>query len=318
MTQGEHGPVSVRSLIEDVIVPRLLQGTVTLVLSDTAGTSAGDTAGDAARSAARLPSRFLSVQHAHDAHEVCWVVRGRCVLALAGRHLALDPGVACLIQPGEVHQLRPSPTLEPFEVLWWQVTSRGISLPVEGFAGERHVVHAGFIAVDLAPASVMAHVVQELRRRQPHCDLLVRALLLQLAAAALRELSEGAADETPIWPGERKCGWHVQRVARYIETHYGTDLTLRRLARLVDVSPYYLTSLFRRYTGRSAMAYVSDVRHRRALALLRNTDLEVAEVARLVGYKDPYYFSRVFKARQGCPPLLYRRLYHAETPSAKS
>jgi AraC-like DNA-binding protein len=47
-------------------------------------------------------------------------------------------------------------------------------------------------------------------------------------------------------------------------------------------------------------------------ALLRDTDLAVAEVARNVGYDDPYYFSRVFKAREGCAPLYYRRRSRAD------
>jgi iron complex transport system substrate-binding protein len=99
----------------------------------------------------------------------------------------------------------------------------------------------------------------------------------------------------------------VERVAAFIDEHYAARLTLDGLAAHGGVSPYYLTALFRRYTGRSVMAYLGDVRHREARSLLRNTDLGVAEVARGVGYEDPYYFSRAFRAREGCPPSVYRR-----------
>ena len=52
------------------------------------------------------------------------------------------------------------------------------------------------------------------------------------------------------------------------------------MAQVAGLSPYYLTRLFGRYTGRGVMTYLGDVRHREAQALLRNTDLAVAEVAR--------------------------------------
>ncbi len=309
--QEQYPPVDARSLVEDVVVPRLLQGTVALVLSD-----AADGADEHAAHSARLPRRFASIEHAHGSYEVCWVVRGRCVLAVAGRRLPLDPGVACLVRPGEMHQLWPTRALEPFEVLWWCISPRGISLPLEGFSGEHRVILGDYVALETGTA-VPARVAQELERRQARGDLLARALLLQLAAVILRRLDEIAAGRADAWVSGRKGNWHVDRVVYYVETNFGADLTLERLARVAGLSPFYLTTLFRRVTGRSAMGYVRDVRHRQALALLRSTELDVAAVSRQVGYEDPYYFSRVFKARQGCSPLEYRRRARNDLPAAE-
>ena len=89
-------------------------------------------------------------------------------------------------------------------------------------------------------------------------------------------------------------------------------MTLAGLAQLAGLSPYYLTRTFARYSGRGVMTYLGDVRHREAAALLRNSDLAVAEVARAVGYDDPYYFSRVFRTREGCAPLHYRRRFRSQ------
>jgi len=133
--------------------------------------------------------------------------------------------------------------------------------------------------------------------------------LLELAALMLRHLDEAAARPTAPFTAERKGAWHVQRVAQHVELHHGADVSLRGLARFAGLSPSYLTRLFARYTGRGVMTFLGDVRHREALSLLRNTDLAVAEVARSVGYDDPYYFSRVFRAREGSAPLHYRRRF---------
>jgi AraC-like DNA-binding protein/mannose-6-phosphate isomerase-like protein (cupin superfamily) len=306
-------PLSARSLLEEIVVPRLERGEITFVLSDPA---AGDgTAGARAAESAlpELPSGFLSPRHAHGAHEVCWVVEGRCVLAVEARALDIVAGDACVVRPGEVHQLRPTASLEPFDTLWWHVTDRGVNLSLAGFAGDRYAVRGGFVTLSPSPVPALARVVQELEGARPRRDLLVRALLLEIAAALLRHLDEIAAGSSVSFTTERKSSWHVQRVAQYIETHHGSGITLENLARVAELSPYYLTRLFRDYTGRGVMAYLGDVRHREALALLRDTDLAVAEVARTVGYDDPYYFSRVFKSREGYAPLYYRRRSRDET-----
>ena len=103
----------------------------------------------------------------------------------------------------------------------------------------------------------------------------------------------------------------MQRVAQHVELHHGADVSLRGPARFAGLSPYYLTRLFARYTGRGVMTFLGDVRHREALSLLRTTYLAVAEVARSVGYDAPYYFSRVFRAREGPAPRHYRRRFRA-------
>jgi AraC-like DNA-binding protein len=265
----------------------------------------------------RLPSRFLSPRHAHGAHEVCWVIRGRCVLAMESSALRLKAGDVCVVRPGEMHQLQPVPTLEPFDTLWWHVTVGGINLSLAGFAGDRHAFRGGFVPLVPTPVPVLARVVQELEGNRPQRDLLVRTILLELAALILRHLDEAAAEASDTFAADRKGGVHVQRVAHYIEAHHGLDVTLQRLAQVAGLSPYYLTRLFGRYTGRGVMTYLGDVRHREAQALLRNTDLAVAEVARSVGYDDAYYFSRVFRSREGCAPLYYRRRFRA-TPDPSS
>jgi AraC-like DNA-binding protein len=108
-----------------------------------------------------------------------------------------------------------------------------------------------------------------------------------------------------------RANWYVQRVIDHVQAHHGGEVRLAEIAGAVGLSPYYLTTLFRRHTGRSVMAYVGDVRLRGALALLRDTELSVTDVARRAGYADQYYFMRVFRAREGCSPQAYRRLFRA-------
>ena len=52
--------------------------------------------------------------------------------------------------------------------------------------------------------------------------------------------------------------------------------------------------------------YVTDKRMEKAKELLRTTNKRSGEVAFAVGYRDPHYFSFLFKKTQGCTPRVYR------------
>ncbi|HET7771283.1 MAG TPA: AraC family transcriptional regulator [Chloroflexota bacterium] len=304
---------TVRLVLEGTLIPRLLAGAIDVVVSETAQRWALVGGADEERPGGAWGG---STPHAHSGYGICWVLSGRCELTMDGERYLLDRRVAFLITPGELHRLGPTHALEPFEVLWWSVTPRGVSLPVESFANERRVTGVGFVELEPALTSMPAQVAREVKAGEAQWGLVTRALLLQAAGVMVRKLEQRERVHPGLWERSVKVSQHVQSVAHFVETHYGTEITLERLARVAGVSPYYLTTLFRRYTGRSALAYLADVRQRQAMELLRNTDLDVAAVARLVGYEDPYYFSRVFKERNGCSPRAFRRMYTGVPASA--
>ena len=62
----------------------------------------------------------------------------------------------------------------------------------------------------------------------------------------------------------------------------------------------------RKKMGDSFIEYLTKKRMERAKQYLRETDLRSGEIALAVGYKDPRYFSYVFKRTQGCTPSEYR------------
>jgi AraC-like DNA-binding protein/mannose-6-phosphate isomerase-like protein (cupin superfamily) len=259
----------------------------------------------------RTVRRDLWPCHSHATYEVCWVLQGRCILWLDGQVISLSANQACIIRPGQMHQLRPTRQLDPFHTLWWSATANGVLLFDSAFAGQRRVVSTCFTPLEVPAAPMLDVAARELQVRRPHHHLIVQAAMLDLAAHILRSLQELDADGPAATSPERRTSQYVHRVVQYLRTHHGADIKLDRLAAWVGLSPGYLTTLFHRELGRSVMAYVSEVRHREARSLLRNTDLSKTQVAELVGYIDTNYFSRVFKAREGYSPIQYRRLFRA-------
>ncbi len=97
------------------------------------------------------------------------------------------------------------------------------------------------------------------------------------------------------------------KAKEFIWSNYNQDISLKKLAEAMAVSPYYLSHLFRKEIGISFSDYLKTVRISIAKKLLKETKANVLEVCLEVGYQDPSYFSRIFKEKEGVKPSDYRR-----------
>lgn len=105
----------------------------------------------------------------------------------------------------------------------------------------------------------------------------------------------------------------VDEVMKYIEEHYAQeDLSLNILASHVNFSPNHLSMVLSQQTGQTFIKYLTDFRMNKAKELLRCTGKRSSEIGLEVGYKDPHYFSFLFKKTQGMTPTQYRGLKSAE------
>lgn len=92
-------------------------------------------------------------------------------------------------------------------------------------------------------------------------------------------------------------------VEKYLKEHLSEPLSLQELSDLFAISQAYMSKLFRKYTGQTYNQYLTGIRMERAKQLMKeNSELFVKDIAELVGYRDQFYFSRIFHAYTGkCP-----------------
>ena len=90
------------------------------------------------------------------------------------------------------------------------------------------------------------------------------------------------------------------------ETYYKETISLNEVADAVNMSANYLSAIFSQNMQKTFVEYITCKRVDRAKKLLRETDKSSGEIAQEVGYKDPHYFSYVFKKKSGCSPREYR------------
>lgn len=99
----------------------------------------------------------------------------------------------------------------------------------------------------------------------------------------------------------------IKKALEYIEEHYMQEsLSLNGAAGAANVSASYFSALFGQEMEMTFTEYVTQRRMEMAKRLLRQTEKHTGEIAAEVGFKDPHYFSFVFKKTQGCTPREYR------------
>ncbi|MBI5362004.1 MAG: AraC family transcriptional regulator [Planctomycetes bacterium] len=100
----------------------------------------------------------------------------------------------------------------------------------------------------------------------------------------------------------------VAHALEHVQKHLDRPLKTLTLARIAGLSPYQLDQRLRRLFGTTTKEHVQRRRLDRAMHLLRESELSIAEIAQRVGYADQSSFTRVFKRAVGTSPGVFREL----------
>ncbi len=96
-------------------------------------------------------------------------------------------------------------------------------------------------------------------------------------------------------------------VIQFIKENFTHDINLNTLAQKFNFNASYLSKLFKKHYDETPVKYLVNLRINEAKHLLRSKpELDIKAVGELVGYFDPFYFSRIFKHITGKSPSEYR------------
>lgn len=262
--------------------------------------------------------RALLGPHRHSDLELMYYACGKGVDRLGNNDFDVVPGDVLLITPGIVHDASglgaaegwavefdveaastaPRSSDSPVMRLWW---SNPLLTPFVA-AGQRaryarfHVPEAD---QDRWTARLRAMETEQELRQEGHDDVVAAYLTITLV-----ELARLAA---PYGAGLRLQGEALlAQVFDVIDERYAEQLSTSDVAEAVGLTSGYLTTLVRRRTGRTVLDWITERRMAAARELLLTTDLSAELIATRVGYEDPTYFNRRFRAVHGLPPGQWR------------
>ena len=233
-----------------------------------------------------------------DSYELIFVRKGRLDMEEEGRPLVAEAGQTLLLWPGRRHRgTQWYPHDLSFYWIHFQLTPnvRGVSL-------ENIIV----------PQQSMVRRPDRLAELYHRfLDDQETGLLRSIPAALLiRLMLCEAADVRPL-RAEVASAIHVlaERAESFVNEHFQSNIHTDEIACELRCNPDYLGRIFRRIKGVTLTDFIHRRRLQEARLLLRESALNIDQVARECGFQEVGYFRRIFQRHEGMTPLAYRRLH---------
>ena len=168
-------------------------------------------------------------------------------------------------------------------------------IPLDGY-----ILHTG-----------ISYAYEDLFRRMRdeliECSWGYEELLVYLFRCLLIEMNRRLHQALPMAAGFVRD--EMDRAKDYFREHYNEEISIEQYAVSRNMSSSWFGKSFAAAAGMSPKQYILELRIRNAQLLLETTDGTVSEIAQIVGYDNPMYFSRLFRKAKGLSPQKYRKTY---------
>lgn len=189
------------------------------------------------------------------------------------------------------------------EVYWVHFTGRDVEslLSQYGLCGGQHVFHTG---TSPSYQRLFRLMIQELQLCRPHFENALALQFQELLISISRHMDIHLTENT----FSRK---EMEDAIHYFNENYNQNINIKTYAESRHMSTSGFIRNFKRYCNMTPLNYILSIRIAHAKSLLENTSYNISEIASIVGYDNPLYFSRMFHKHEGFSPSEYRnRLVH--------
>lgn len=247
---------------------------------------------------AKYGGDWHSIMHTHACTELFYVVGGQGQFKVSGSLLSVAVDDLMIVNPNVEHT----------EVSLNQSPLEYIVLGVEGLAftaGEDTESGYSLFSLrggrdDILP--YLRGMLREIETKQKGYEVVCQDLLEVLVVKLMRHTDFSLA-VTPGKQTSKECAV----VRRYLDGHFKENISLDMLAELAHVNKYHLVHIFRREYDITPINYLIERRIRESRYLLSDTNHSLSQIAQMLGFSSPSYFSQSFRKVTDMSPLEYRR-----------
>ena len=157
------------------------------------------------------------------------------------------------------------------------------------------------VANPLVIKDILFELIDEHNYKKPYHKILEHALFLKLISELARQYQQAST----VSKYEKHIEKFNQLIA-YINENVDINLSLDDLAKFCNISPFYLSRIFKSLYGMSPHKYISQIRLNHAKHLIQFTTLSIKEIAYKMNFNEQETFTRWFKSLDGFTPTQYR------------
>lgn len=126
-------------------------------------------------------------------------------------------------------------------------------------------------------------------------------------ASLVSELDRTTPETPVIHVRARDANSAFYQLLDYVDMHYAENLTLQQLAEKYHLNYTYLSELFKEMTGQTFTKHLTSRRMQKAEEMIQSTEVSLAGIAAMAGYRNYHHFAATFKAYFGKTPTTYRQ-----------
>ncbi len=236
--------------------------------------------------------------HGRSDYQLIYIASGRGNFVFHGVKTMVPAGNMILFRPG-VEQNYFYKDTDKTNAYWVHFSGSHVEEILEecGITQDMTVIHTG---TSLEYKNIFQEMIQELKLCKKHYEEVLANRFQYMLYLVHRAINIQQRAQNSILISE------LEETIRYFHMNYNKPLSIEEYAAQHHMSISWFIRSFREYTGSTPTQYLLTLRISNAKSLLQTTKHNVTEIARIVGYDNPFYFSRIFKKHTGLSPSQYR------------
>ena len=240
---------------------------------------------------------FIFPGEAHRPLELTYVDKGAIHSVADGVDLLLNQGDLVLYAPDQWHMQYAEEDVSASYIT--------ISFDLEGDCPES-LFNQKF-AIPQSAVPMLQRLLREQDRMDAYSEDMMLCYLQILLLTLLREQDNPSQVKLRTTNAVNSENEIIRRAQQFISGHIREKLTVPVVARHVDVSPSYLTALFRKNLQISPGEYIRRVKLQESKQMIREDNMNFTEIAAVLQYSTVHHFSRQFKEKFGITPTEYAK-----------
>ena len=247
---------------------------------------------------ARYGGDWHSVPHTHNHMELFYIVGGKGQFLIQDQLYPVNANNLVIINPNVPHT-EVSLNAQPLEYIVLGI--EGVELASSEQSNGRFSMLDHFESVEIS--GCLRNILREMEQKSTGYEDVCQAYMEILIIRLMRS----TALSVPAQPQQISANRQCAAVKRYIDQHFKETLTLDQLAEEAHMNKFYLSHAFKQEFGVSPINYLISCRIEESKYLLAETDLSISQIAQLLNFSSPSYFSQVFRRTQGVSPVEFRQ-----------